>query len=384
MPDVFNNLTFAEEALIARIQVAAAAKKLKFGDRSLSGHVSFFDRTANVTEVATVLPNLAANLQILEFTKQVGRAANHTFRDFRVRRHAVQAALLWLCTHSPAYIGITVDQARIDALPVDGQIQAQVIEVQGDLEDVDLGPAAAQRDPAGLANNTRGIVKAILYPSGGYDPLDTTQCPILVVEFPGYTGPPWDPDHPTWVPIVSVEKRCDHGCCSRRGLPLWPGKAGSIHSLQGLTAGDGKLFDRIILHWDSKAEGKWPGIFYVGSSRAMAEHNLALAHPLSSEDLKKITGGGAWLAQKITVSKLERKARDVRQALAQRNDRAWHRSHPWGSKYDFAQRLYRFIQTHGPSIAAADSLPQSTKDEAASALRQWNQSLIDLGYTSAH
>ena len=130
MPDVFNNLTFAEEALIARIQVAAAAKKLKFGDRSLSGHVSFFDRTANVTEVATVLPNLAANVQILEFTKQVGRAANHTFRDFRVRRHAVQAALLWLCTHSPAYIGVIVDQARIDALPVDGQLQAQVIEVQ--------------------------------------------------------------------------------------------------------------------------------------------------------------------------------------------------------------------------------------------------------------
>ena len=116
----------------------------------------------------------------------------------------------------------------------------------------------------------------------------------------------------------------------------------------------------------------------------MAEHNLALAHPLSNEDLKKITGGGAWLAQKITVSKLERKARDFRLALAQRNNRAWHRAHPWGSKYDFAQRLFRFIQTHGPSIAAADSLPQSTKDEAASALRQWNQSLTDLGYTSVH
>ncbi len=87
---------------------------------------------------------------------------------------------------------------------------------------------------------------------------------------------------------------------------------------------------------------------------------------------------------KITVSKLERKARDYCQALAQRNDRAWHLSHPWGSKYDFAQRLYRFIETHGPSIAAADSLPQSTKDEAASALRHWNQSLIDLGYTSSH
>ena len=156
MPDVLKNLTFAEEALIARIQVAAAAKKLKFGDRSLSGHVSFFDRTANVTEVATVLPNLAANLQILEFTQQVGRAANHTFRYFRVRRHAVQAALLWLCTHSPAYIGITVDQARIDALPVDGQIQVQVVEVQDDSKDVDLGPAA-QHDPAGVRQDARRI-----------------------------------------------------------------------------------------------------------------------------------------------------------------------------------------------------------------------------------
>ena len=82
---------------------------------------------------------------------------------------------------------------------------------------------------------------------------------------------------------------------------------------------------------------------------------------LYSLKISKITCGGAWLAQ--------------------RNDRAWHRSHPCCFKYDFAQLLYRFIQTHGPSIAAADSLPQSTKDEAASALRQWNQSLMDLGYT---
>lgn len=210
VPDVLKNLTFAEEALISRIQVAAAAKKLKFGDRALSGHISFFDRTANVTEVANVLPNLPANIQILEFTKQVGRAANHTFRDFRVRRHIVQA---------------------------------------------------------------------------------------------------------------------------------------------------------------------------VGSSRAMAAHNLALSNPLSAEDLEAISRGPAWQAQKATVLSFERRARDTRDALKLRNEREWHSTHPWGSRYDFAQRLHRFIDTHGPFIAASNSIPQYAKDDVSSALQQWKASLIQLGYT---
>jgi hypothetical protein len=233
----------------------------------------------------------------------------------------------------------------------------------------------------GLENNTRGGVKSILYPPGGFNPQDTTQLPIIVVHFPGYTGPPWDPSNPTWVPIVPVERRCEYGCCSRRGLPLWPGKAGSIHSLQGLTVGDGKLFDRVILSWDRKAESRWPGIFYVGSSRAMAAHNLALSNPLSAEDLEAISRGPAWQAQKATVRSFERRARDTRDALKLRNEREWHSAHPWGSRYDFAQRLHRFIDTHGPFIAASNSIPQYAKDDVSSALQQWKASLIQLGYT---
>jgi hypothetical protein len=75
VPDELKGLTFAEMALISRIQVAVPARKLKLGDRALTGHVSFFDRTANIEEVADVLPRLAADVKVMEFTAQVGRAA---------------------------------------------------------------------------------------------------------------------------------------------------------------------------------------------------------------------------------------------------------------------------------------------------------------------
>jgi hypothetical protein len=231
-----------------------------------------------------------------------------------------------------------------------------------------------------LANNTRGIIRDVLYPPGGFDPEDASRCPIVVVDFPGFTGTPWDPANPTWILIASVDNRCDRGCCSRRGLPLWPGKAASTHSLQGLTVGDGKFFERIVLHWGTKAEGKWPGIYYVGASRAMAGHNLALSKPLSKTDLEAITQGRAWRSQNSTVAGLERKAQDLRHELSHRNDRAWHQAHRWGSKYDFAQRVFQFIGTHGPSVASVDTIPQRTKAEVIAALKQWQTSLLDLGY----
>ena len=150
VPPELQGLTFAEMALVARIQVAVPARKLKFGDRSLTGHVSFFDRTANIAEVANVLPRLAADVKVMEFTAQVGRAANHTYRDFKVRRFKVEHALRWLCFHSPAYDRVTISDVNLALLPADGQLEVTVIQVPEDPEedDEDLGPAAAQRAPA--------------------------------------------------------------------------------------------------------------------------------------------------------------------------------------------------------------------------------------------
>ena len=122
---------------------------MKGGGRVLTGHVSFFDRTANIDELVHVLPRLAAVVKVMEITAQVGLAANHTYKDFSVRRLKVQAEFAWLCAHSPAYIGVTISVENLELIPADGQIEATVIQVDEDpAEDCDIGPAAAQRDPA--------------------------------------------------------------------------------------------------------------------------------------------------------------------------------------------------------------------------------------------
>lgn len=159
VPDELKGLTFAEMALISRIQVAVPARKLKLGDRALTGHVSFFDRTANIEEVADVLPRLAADVKVMEFTAQVGRAANHTYKDFKVRRFRVERALRWLCANSPAYVGVTISAANLALLPTDGQLDVTVIQVppDADEQEEDLGPAAAQRAPAGAPLATAPI-----------------------------------------------------------------------------------------------------------------------------------------------------------------------------------------------------------------------------------
>jgi hypothetical protein len=142
VPPELQGLTFAEHALIAMIQVAVPARKLKLGDRALTGHVSFFDRTSNITDVANVLPRLAADVKVMEFTAQVGRAVNHTYRDFRVRRYKVEGALRWLCANSPAYIGVTISIDNLALLPQDGQLEVTVIQVTEEpSDDEDKGPA---------------------------------------------------------------------------------------------------------------------------------------------------------------------------------------------------------------------------------------------------
>jgi len=61
-------LTFAEEAeepLISVIQPVMAAKILKFVIQPVSGHVAFVDRCGSVCAVATTLPRLAADVEVL-------------------------------------------------------------------------------------------------------------------------------------------------------------------------------------------------------------------------------------------------------------------------------------------------------------------------------
>ena len=89
---------------------------MKGGGRVLTGQVSFFDRTANIDELVHVLPRLAAVVKVMEITAQVGLAANHTYKDFSVRRPKAQTAFAWLCSHSPAYIGVAISVENLELI----------------------------------------------------------------------------------------------------------------------------------------------------------------------------------------------------------------------------------------------------------------------------
>ena len=126
----------------------------------------------------------------------------------------------------------------------------------------------------GLYNGACGNVKEIIFkdnenPNDGYMPL------YVVVEFPGYTGPPWDIQNPTHVPIPMNRTLCNHGCCSRVRCPLVMAWAITLHRFQGQSAGPvdpGKIpnpYQCIVFDpHDSTAEHKALGLFYTGLSRA--------------------------------------------------------------------------------------------------------------------
>jgi hypothetical protein len=82
-------------------------------------------------------------------------------------------------------------------------------------------------------------------------------------------------------------------------------KADSIHSLQGLTVGERKAIKRLIIYgWDKEAESKWPGILYVGASRAEDERNLALSFNISEQAMNSIGKSPAWVKTNAEVNRL--------------------------------------------------------------------------------
>ena len=74
----------------------------------------------------------------------------------------------------------------------------------------------------GLYHHAPGSIKGVLYlnQEDGYPGNDADA--IILVDFPGYTGPPaFDGAPPTWVAVSKVKRQCET-CkkCERIGFPL--------------------------------------------------------------------------------------------------------------------------------------------------------------------
>ena len=72
----------------------------------------------------------------------------------------------------------------------------------------------------GLYNGACGIVDEIVFTKSGANPNTGDMPDYVVVDFPSYTGPPWDMANPTHIPISPAKLMCNRRCCQREMIPL--------------------------------------------------------------------------------------------------------------------------------------------------------------------
>jgi hypothetical protein len=125
-----------------------------------------------------------------------------------------------------------------------------------------------------LFNGTIITVVDIIF-GQGKNPNEGHLLTVVVVDLKHYSGPVWDEDNPTHVPIVPIQRRCKPMCCTRKHIPRQIAWAKTIHSLQGHNAGPTtkhqipNAIQRIVIHLvELTYETLNPGLIYVAVSRA--------------------------------------------------------------------------------------------------------------------
>ena len=108
VPFELRGLTYAEQQCCSLIQpVMACFKVVGSGHRAMRGHVCFLSREDELLEMVSVLPRIKLDAAVLRRD-----APNGAVKRLRVRRQVVLVALRWLCEHSPAYRGVTIDNVE--------------------------------------------------------------------------------------------------------------------------------------------------------------------------------------------------------------------------------------------------------------------------------
>ena len=139
----------------------------------------------------------------------------------------------------------------------------------------------------GLNNGAVGTVRSILYQEG----MGPNSFPeVIFVDFPGYTGPAFHPDHPKCVPIPPVETRCESDCCTRKGFPLMAAYAITISKSQGMTIGPGQQCTHAVINLriSHDMESRAPGLTYTAFSRVSEDTDWCLAQDIPNERLMYI------------------------------------------------------------------------------------------------
>ena len=198
-------------------------------------------------------------------------------------------------------------------------------------------------DPShGLGANSRGILKDLIFdqPLQQKKSLPYSQdhkLKYIIVDIPTYTGPPLSPHlPPTYCSFATFkcksEKWNSHW---RQGFPIIAAKADSIHGSQGLTVSETKPIKKMVLEgWSYKWESMWPGIFYVGVSRAAEQKCIILNSEIDQASLDSVGKSEKWKYQDTVCKNIEKKALEQRkQDLA----------NGFGTPADLKDRLHTFI-----------------------------------------
>jgi hypothetical protein len=92
--------------------------------------------------------------------------------DFRVRRSYVERALHWLKRYHPDYRDITISQSNLLALPIDGDVSDQVLNIEESEEMKDKEPgqkgdgrACGEEDELGIDGDHRGTSQETMVPN---------------------------------------------------------------------------------------------------------------------------------------------------------------------------------------------------------------------------
>ncbi len=125
----------------------------------------------------------------------------------------------------------------------------------------------------GLYNGAMGTVVDIRY-SKDKHPLRGDLPEYIVVSMDTYSGPIWDENNPTYVPIPTHHTTCDYNCCEIEHIPLTLSFARTIHKFQGQQVGPTHPNKFMVFNpGNTGFEGRCPGLLYTGLSRASSLGN---------------------------------------------------------------------------------------------------------------